>query len=207
MATRKVLLWKCDGCDKGCVTIREECRCMCGHRWREHQHKQEKNGTCCNVSRCPCKSFFYIVAEGTWVLHCRCKHKHIDHDPRPPYKCNKCATKPTSPQCNGFDSPWVCNCDHPWSEHALRWEDQKVKSPFEFDENIDPSTVMRGLDYASQLPSSMIDHINPVHSKTLEAPSPLSENNSLQCSEFQPKKFSGPLSKWCQGCNKNISEH
>lgn len=21
------------------------------------------------------------LAEGSWVLHCRCKHKHIDHDP------------------------------------------------------------------------------------------------------------------------------
>ncbi|KAE9140842.1 hypothetical protein PF010_g51 [Phytophthora fragariae] len=42
--------------------------------------------------------------------------KHTDHDPsNKPFVCNKpkCG-------CSGFDSPWVCNCDHAWSAHRQR---------------------------------------------------------------------------------------
>lgn len=56
--------------------------------------------------------FFYLVAEGSWILRCRCKHKHTEHDCGPgPHKCLKCAG------CTGFDSPWVCNCGHNWASH------------------------------------------------------------------------------------------
>lgn len=63
----------------------------------------------CKKNNCECKSFFYIVAEGSWILRCRCKHKHIDHHPVT-YQCKKC-------KCENFDSPWVCNCNHPWINH------------------------------------------------------------------------------------------
>lgn len=53
----------------------------------------------CTSAKCTCKKFFYIVAEGAWILRCRCKHKHIEHDPSgTPFKCSKpkCG-------CSGFD--------------------------------------------------------------------------------------------------------
>ena len=65
---------------------------------------------CCE-NRCPCKGFFYIVAEGSWTLRCQCKHKGIDHDP------NTHACKKPNCSCTKFKSPWVCNCDCPWSMH------------------------------------------------------------------------------------------
>ncbi|NJR42976.1 MAG: FAM221A/B family protein [Akkermansiaceae bacterium] len=45
------------------------------------------------------------------VLRCRCKHKHVDHDP------NTRVCKKPKCSCQCFDSPWVCNCDHGWGEH------------------------------------------------------------------------------------------
>ena len=65
----------------------------------------------CNHAKCKCKSFFFIPAEGSWVLRCRCKHRHTDHDPQT-HACCK-----TGCQCAMFHSPWVCNCNHPWSHH------------------------------------------------------------------------------------------
>lgn len=125
----------------------------------------------CQARNCRCNDFFFIVAEvrmhcrmrrrcwcmtddlvvwlacafqGAWILRCRCKHKHTDHDPAAkPHGCTRprCA-------CGGFDrwavaeqgvfvcliacflllivdatpflslgSPWVCNCGHPWAMH------------------------------------------------------------------------------------------
>ena len=85
------------------------------------------------------------AAAGAWILRCRCKHKHIDHDASKathPCKRERCS-------CTQFDryrttrgcvhyggggciqshlascrslvfharSPWVCNCDHAWTQH------------------------------------------------------------------------------------------
>jgi hypothetical protein len=83
---------------------------MCGHRFKEHTKASHK---CANGS-CKCAGFFYIIAEGAWILRCRCKHKHIEHDcTNLQHKC----LKPGCKGCTGFDSPFVCNCDHPWSSH------------------------------------------------------------------------------------------
>ena len=30
--------------------------------------------------------------------------------------------------CTGFDSPWVCNCDCPWSNHQQRFEEIEASS-------------------------------------------------------------------------------
>jgi hypothetical protein len=82
-----------------------------GHRYKEHkqQFPNEKNSTTkqtdkdtnsdsdnvppkfvCGVNKCQCKHFYYIVAEGAWILRCRCKHKHIDHScAQSPYPCMK----------------------------------------------------------------------------------------------------------------------
>ncbi len=83
---------------------------MCGHRFKEHTKASHK----CSNGNCKCAGFFYIIAEGAWILRCRCKHKHIEHDcTNPQHKC----LKPGCKACTGFDSPFVCNCDHQWSSH------------------------------------------------------------------------------------------
>ncbi|WZN59783.1 hypothetical protein HKI87_02g13090 [Chloropicon roscoffensis] len=105
---KKVLQWYCNGCKKPCLQIREESRCICGHRLKYHDTKGKRK--CCE-NRCPCKGFFYIVAEGSWTLRCQCKHKSIDHDP------NTHACKKPNCSCTKFKSPWVCNCNCPWSMH------------------------------------------------------------------------------------------
>jgi len=80
----------------------------------------------CGMKNCECPGFFFIVAEGgaspvipnshmslgAWILRCRCKHKHTEHDPTT-HQClePKC-------DCERFLSPWVCNCNHPWSNHS-----------------------------------------------------------------------------------------
>ncbi|CAG9464274.1 unnamed protein product [Pedinophyceae sp. YPF-701] len=111
---KEFLAWMCRGCKKECIPIRTESRCLCGHRMKEHAPLGSSGALSCKNTRCKCKKFFYIVAEGSWVLRCRCKHKHIEHDPVT-RKCTKAGCK-TCPE-GGFDSPWVCNCNHPWAEH------------------------------------------------------------------------------------------
>ena len=111
--TRPAVTWTCNNCQKPCVPVRGESRCLCGHRYK--QHKAESKGRFkCTVRNCKCRHFFFVVAEGAWILRCRCKHKHTDHDPNPPYLCKK----PNCRQCTGFTSPWVCNCGCPWTEHT-----------------------------------------------------------------------------------------
>ena len=68
---------------------------------------------------------FHAVAEGAWILRCRCKHKHTEHDPIT-YACRKPNCK-----CGVFDSPWVCNCNHSWSSHmqvrnSLGWDESYI---------------------------------------------------------------------------------
>lgn len=84
---------------------------MCGHRQKEHDPASVVGPSKCRSAKCRCSGFFFVVAEGAWVLRCRCKHKHVEHDP----STRACAKAGCS--CTQFDSPWVCNCDHPWSEH------------------------------------------------------------------------------------------
>jgi hypothetical protein len=55
-----------------------------------------------------CEDYKHNVVQ---VLRCRCKHKHIDHDPN-----SRVCRKPKC-SCRCFESPWVCNCDHPWADH------------------------------------------------------------------------------------------
>eukprot|EP00897_Mesotaenium_endlicherianum_P010523 jgi/Mesen1/949/ME000118S00118 len=76
----------------------------------------------CSAARCACPSFFYIVAQGAWILRCRCKHKHTEHDPG----SHGCA-RPTC-ACSKFDSPWVCNCDHPWASHTQLLQESDARS-------------------------------------------------------------------------------
>jgi hypothetical protein len=75
----------------------------------------------CRCKKCPCKRFFFIMAEGSWVLRCRCKHKHTDHDP------NTHACRKSNCKCQCFDSPWVCNCDHGWKEHEHLLVEREVQ--------------------------------------------------------------------------------
>ena len=54
-------------------------------------------------------------------LH-RCKHKHTEHDP-----VTHACTKPKC-DCSKFNSPWVCNCDHPWSRHSQTVVTKEIKT-------------------------------------------------------------------------------
>jgi Protein FAM221A/B len=76
----------------------------------------------CNARGCNCSAFFFIVAEGAWVLRCRCKHKHTEHDPAGRHACTKAACG-----CQAFDSPWVCNCNCPWANHTQRVVEKQVR--------------------------------------------------------------------------------
>ena len=123
--------WICNSCSNQCLPVIRESRCLCGHRMKEHPPnyyfssegatKSDTNRPPfmpCVAKNCKCKSFLYVVAEGSWVLRCRCKHKHIEHDcSRAPFTClnQKCVRENL---CQGFDSPWVCNCGHLWSAHS-----------------------------------------------------------------------------------------
>lgn len=108
LATKEAWAWRCRECSRECVPIRAQSRCLCGHRLAAHS---ADDGHAC--ATCPCPCFKFIVAEGAWILKCRCKHKHTDHAPAAaPHACAKPGCL-----CAAFDSPWVCNCDHPWSAH------------------------------------------------------------------------------------------
>ena len=111
------VIWTCNHCKRECIPVRGESRCLCGHRYKEHKGKNFS----CSHHGCKCRKFFFVVAEGAWILRCRCKHKHIDHDPVT-LKCKKRNCK----ACTGFDSPWVCNCGHPWSEHTQGTKVRKI---------------------------------------------------------------------------------
>ncbi len=76
----------------------------------------------CSAARCGCPEFFFIVAEGSWALRCRCKHKHTEHDAA--HARRRCAKAGCT--CDGFHSPWVCNCDHPWDQHELLVVEREV---------------------------------------------------------------------------------
>ena len=94
-------------------------------------------------ARTQCSGFFFLVAEGSWILRCRCKascaapgpphpraaglrepalpslpacpqHQGVEHDPAD-RSCSKGGCG-----CVLFDSPWVCNCSHPWARHTQR---------------------------------------------------------------------------------------
>ncbi|PFH36651.1 hypothetical protein BESB_048430 [Besnoitia besnoiti] len=75
--------WICGECDKTCIVIREECRCLCGHRLKEHTkgvaaalEGATKFG--CTNGKCGCRDFFYIVAEGAWILRSATRRGGID---------------------------------------------------------------------------------------------------------------------------------
>eukprot|EP00762_Andalucia_godoyi_P007913 ANDGO_01266.mRNA.1 loc549482 protein len=111
----QLLIWFCKGCDKPCLPIKEEARCMCGHRRKVHG----PNGGVmkCQDAKCKCRSFFYIFGQGAFILRCRCKHKAIEHDAsHPDHPCVKAGCK-----CTQFESPWVCNCNHAWASHEQRF--------------------------------------------------------------------------------------
>ena len=117
-----VVVWQCQTCNRDCVGVGPASRCMCNHRLSEHKLKGGRY--VCAVPRCPCRRFFYHVTTGSWNCRCRCKHKHTDHDcSKPPYRCTKRGCG-----CTGFDSPFVCNCDHGWCDHKTVLKRKRVQT-------------------------------------------------------------------------------
>jgi hypothetical protein len=128
-----VIKWVCNDCRNECIPVIRESRCLCGHRLKDHPARMKQSSaskdtdTCfpCSNKSCKCTNFFYIVAEGAWILRCKCKHKHIEHNcEAKPFFCQKCpapgviSSSKSSQSCTGFDSPWVCNCGHVWGAHT-----------------------------------------------------------------------------------------
>ena len=142
--TRLAWAWRCTTCDRECVPVRAESRCLCGHRLKNHETDTHRCGMACieqseaavmmltaagctpprrcEAPGCRCLRFFYIVAEGAWVLRCRCKHKHTEHDA----ESHSCSRRGCC--CTAFHSPWVCNCDHGWAAHEQVLVERRVLS-------------------------------------------------------------------------------
>lgn len=57
--TKRVVNWACNHCNRECIPVRGESRCLCGHRYKEHT-KGKRFG--CAHDRCKCKSFFFVVS-------------------------------------------------------------------------------------------------------------------------------------------------
>ena len=87
-------------------------------RLRDHD---AGSGFRCKDLRCPCRRYAFMVQDTDQPHRCRCKHAPADHDPLPPHECRKCK------ECRGFDSPWVCNCGHPWSRHTQRFVEARAR--------------------------------------------------------------------------------
>lgn len=118
------LTWECKECQEECIQIRSESRCLCGHRRKEHAGGEGSQPFRCHNSRCSCTRFFFIVAQGAWMLRCQCKHKAVEHDPVS-HKCRRCTA------CQGFASPWTCNCGHKWEQHEQRERTKRQLSTLE----------------------------------------------------------------------------
>ena len=76
-----VVRWKCKRCPQnheGCIPIRSESRCICGHRLKQHAKIEDRKPPRCLDPRCKCRGFFFIFAEGAFTLRCSCKHKATD---------------------------------------------------------------------------------------------------------------------------------
>lgn len=71
MRTVEAFAWVCGVCERECVPVRSESRCLCGHRLREHGPASTAAASRCRSAKCGCVGFFYVVAEGSWVLRCR----------------------------------------------------------------------------------------------------------------------------------------
>ena len=119
------IIWICDICQRECFPIRAESLCICNHKKKYHKLKQGKNGPYFACTKCKCNHFFFIIQQGHWRLRCSCKHAHHQHNfsvrKSDKNSCNKC-------NCQQFISPWVCNCDHKWSEHTLKIVKRPVKT-------------------------------------------------------------------------------
>ena len=149
-------IWECQNCKTPCFPTTAESRCICGHRLRNHNENGIKHG--CSEKNCGCKNFFYIPSEGSWMLRCRCKRKATEHDYRKPYK----STKPplAGVICNGFDSPWVCNCNCSFSDHKQKFEEIEPFNPLlhfnpENFEGLMTSDIKRG-DLMENIPGTAV---------------------------------------------------
>jgi hypothetical protein len=58
-------------------------------------------------------------------VKCGCKHKHTDHEPKPPYRCKK-ELGGKACNCTAFDARWVCNCGHGWGRHETAYTTAQV---------------------------------------------------------------------------------
>eukprot|EP00850_Spirogloea_muscicola_P012371 SM000079S22489 [mRNA] locus=s79:400911:402091:+ [translate_table: standard] len=130
---RSVIAWTCSGavaqtkcprpaseeliCKRQCMPVRSESRCLCGHLLKHHSVGTATGSGHCSSDQCKCRSFFFIVAKGSWILSRllsvfqsralrgapvpTLQHKHVEHDSST-HKCTKAKC-----DCRRFVSPWV----------------------------------------------------------------------------------------------------
>lgn len=119
-----------------CTRIGPNSLCFCGHRYSGHSINLGKNSFPCASGGCTCRRFEYMPSRpeecGEWWLvrrknfdvstyraSCKCKHNHLQHDPRS-YRCNACP-------CPRFNSAFLCvACDGHSEDHETVWETKQV---------------------------------------------------------------------------------
>ncbi|CEL95721.1 unnamed protein product [Vitrella brassicaformis CCMP3155] len=107
-----------------CVRIKNDCLCLCGHSWKAHEwydllHKQAP----CRCPGCKCPQFSYLPHQGSWYLHCKCKHLATQHFvnglPSPCQVRVTLANGQTRPcGCEGLQSTYRCKCGESFHEHT-----------------------------------------------------------------------------------------
>merc|ERR1712070_16499 len=106
--------WRCKPQDMICCRIlKDKFSCMCGHRLKDHKASARNKGKFgCTAPGCKCTCFEFHVQDNAWQARCGCKHKHTDHAPVPPYKCQKAGCS-----CTAYSCTWKCHCGEPWENH------------------------------------------------------------------------------------------
>lgn len=101
-----------------CKMIGPETKCLCDHRYKEHNHEIHPIKTHCKSKKCTCPQFLYIPTYGSYDFKCLCKHSYKFHDP-----ITRHCTKGNCGGCiKGFNSAWTCACGAKFNEHTTIFE-------------------------------------------------------------------------------------
>ena len=121
-----------------CKMIGPETKCLCDHRYKEHNHEIDPIRTHCKQKKCTCPQFFYVPTYASYDFKCLCKHSYKFHDPIS-HRC----TKGNCGGCNkGFNSAWMCACGARFNEHTTIFESTVQRK--EVGREVDDMTRMMG---------------------------------------------------------------
>ncbi|KAK3241162.1 hypothetical protein CYMTET_49051 [Cymbomonas tetramitiformis] len=85
------------------------------------------------------------ISRESFVPGLHIQHKHIEHDP-----VTHACSKPKC-DCSKFDSPWVCNCNHPWSRHSQTVVNKEVRTLADMMSGISDESIMPDVNRWDQL--------------------------------------------------------